>query len=161
MLTRPGGPPDGRIKMILADHAKGTSQGAAEEPDSAVCPHSKPRQLVALVADDDALFLKLVVRLMRKEGYRVLAASDGQAGLDLSRRYPGSIDLVITDMQMPRLNGTGLCARLLAERPGIKALLISAADASEIAAQIAGFPFLPKPMDGQILRAKVRAIMET
>jgi YesN/AraC family two-component response regulator len=62
---------------------------------------------------------------MQREGYFVLSAADGQEGLELSRKYPGTIDLVITDVQMPRLNGTDLCAHLLEDRPGIKVLVMS------------------------------------
>ena len=98
---------------------------------------------------------------MQQEGYFVLSAADGHEGLELSRHYPGSIDLVITDVQMPRLNGTDLCAHLLEERPGIKALLMSGADIREIVSQNVDLPFLPKPFDGQTLKARVRAILTT
>jgi DNA-binding response OmpR family regulator len=79
--------------------------------------------------------------------------------LDLSRQYPGSIDLVVTDLEMPRLNGAGLCAHLLEERPGIKVLVMSGADIKEIISQNANLLFLPKPFDGQTLKARVRAIL--
>jgi DNA-binding response OmpR family regulator len=79
--------------------------------------------------------------------------------LELSRDYPGVIDLVITDAEMPRLNGTDLCAHLFEERPGIKALIMSGADMTEIVSQNINLPFLPKPFDGKTLLAKVRAIL--
>jgi YesN/AraC family two-component response regulator len=72
----------------------------------------------------------------------VLSAADGHEGLELSRQYPESIDLVITDVEMPRLNGTDLCAHLLEERPGIRVLVISAADMSEIVSQNVDLAFL-------------------
>jgi len=62
----------------------------------------------------------LVTLLLQTKGYAVLSASDGQEGLELSRNYPGTIDLAIADIDMPRLNGMNLCAHLLKERPGIK-----------------------------------------
>jgi DNA-binding response OmpR family regulator len=96
---------------------------------------------------------------MQHDGHFVLSAADGHEGLELSRKYPGSIDLVITDVLMPRLNGTDLCAHLLEERPGIKVLVMSGADMREIASQNADMPFLPKPFDGETLKAKVRAIL--
>jgi len=114
---------------------------------------------VILVADDDALIRNLVTLLMQQDGHFVLSAADGHEGLELSRQYPGSIDLVITDLQMPRLNGTDLCAHLMAERPGIKVLVMSGADITEIVSQNANLPFLPKPFDGQTLKARVRAIL--
>ena len=118
-------------------------------------------QPVILVADDEALIRNLVTLLLQHDGYFVLSAADGHEGLELSRKYPGPIDLVITDVQMPRLNGTDLCAHLIQERPGIKVLVMSGADVSEIVSQNANMPFLPKPFDGETLKARVRAILAT
>ena len=127
-----------------------------QDPGPVVAPQS-----VILVADDAVLIRNLVTLLMQQEGYFVISAADGHEGLELSRHYPGSIDLVITDVQMPRLNGTDLCAHLLQERPGIKILLMSGADMSEIVRQNVNLAFLPKPFDGQALKARVRAILTT
>jgi DNA-binding response OmpR family regulator len=96
---------------------------------------------------------------MQREGHFVLSAADGHEGLELSRKYPGWIDLLITDVQMPRLNGTDLCAHLLEERPGIRVLVMSGSDISEIISQNVNLLFLPKPFDGEALKAKVRAIL--
>jgi DNA-binding response OmpR family regulator len=96
---------------------------------------------------------------MQQDGYFVISAADGHEGLELSRKYPGTIDLVITDVEMPRLNGAGLLAHLLEARPGIKALVMSGADMSEIVGQNVNLPFLSKPFDGQTLKARVRAIL--
>ena len=62
---------------------------------------------------------------------------------------------------MPRLNGTDLCAHLREERLGIKMLVVSGADMSEIVSQNANLPFLPKPFDGLTLKARVRVILTT
>ena len=96
---------------------------------------------------------------MQQEGYFVLSAADGHEGLELSRKYPGAIDLVITDVEMPRMNGTDLCGHLMEERPGIKMLVMSGKDISDIVRQNANMPFLPKPFNGEILKAKVQAIL--
>ncbi len=130
-----------------------------EAPSPARLRRSNSRPRVILVADDNALFRKLLCRLMRNEGHLVLAAADGQEGLELSRQYSGSIDLVITDMLMPRLNGAGLCARLSEERFGIKTLVITGAELTEIVSELAGLSFLPKPVDSDILRARVRELL--
>jgi DNA-binding response OmpR family regulator len=101
----------------------------------------------------------LVTLLMQGEGYFVLAAADGHEGLELSRKYSGKIDLLITDLDMPRLNGTDLCARLMEERPGIKVLVMSGAEMEEIVSTNVNLPFLPKPFDGQMLKARVRELL--
>jgi DNA-binding response OmpR family regulator len=117
------------------------------------------RQPVILVADDEALIRNLVTLLLQGDGYFVLSASDGHEGLELSRMYPGPIDMVITDAQMPRLNGADLCAHLIEERPGIKVLVMSGADMREIVSRNAHMSFLPKPFDGETLKARVRVIL--
>jgi len=114
---------------------------------------------VILIADDNGLVRNLVGLLMQHDGHFVLSAADGSEGLDLSRQYPGTIDLVISDLEMPRLTGTDLCARLLEERPGIKVLVMSSADKGEILSENVSLPFLHKPFDGKTLRAKVQAIL--
>ena len=116
-------------------------------------------QPVILVADDEPLIRNLVTLLLQHDGYFVLSAADGHEGLELSRKYPGAIDLLITDMEMPRMNGTDLCGHLMEERPGIKVLVMSGKDIGEIIRQNANMPFLPKPFNGETLKAKVRAIL--
>jgi DNA-binding response OmpR family regulator len=120
---------------------------------------SGPYQPVILVADDEPLIRNLLARLMHKDGYFVLSAADGQEGLELSRKYPGTIDMVITDVNMPRMSGTDLCGHLMEERPGIKILIMSGAGMSKIVSQNPNLPFLPKPFDGKTIRARVRAIL--
>ncbi len=114
---------------------------------------------VILVADDDVLVRNIVTLLMQREGFLVISAADGQEALEISRGYAGPIALVITDMQMPRLDGAGLCARLLDERPGIKALVMSGSIVREIIAENANMRFLPKPFDGDTLRRQVQELL--
>jgi len=117
------------------------------------------RRPVILVADDEAMVRDLLTILMQGEGYFVLSARDGHEGLELSRKYPGAIDLVITDVHMPRMNGTDLCGHLLEERPGIQVLLVSGADTREIAGQNINLPLLRKPFDPETLTATVQALL--
>ncbi len=101
----------------------------------------------------------LVVSLMQEDGHSVLSAADGQEGLEVSRQYAGSIDLLITNVRMPRLNGTVLCAHLLEEQPGIKVLFMLSADLSAVRSRHTSLPFLLKPIDACELRGKVREIL--
>ena len=152
-----GGPP-----MLQDDSRKSGKQncdGTNPPFDLLDLRSSGAHQSVILVADDEALIRNLVTLLMQQEGHLVLSAANGHEGLELSRQYPGSIELVITDVQMPRLNGTDLCAHLLEERPGIRVLVMSGADMSEIVSQNVDLPFLPKPFDPEALKARVRAIL--
>src|ERR1035441_9461783 len=111
-------------------------------------------RFVILVTDDNALVRNLIGLVMQQDGHFVLCAADGHEGLELSRKYPGTIDLVITDVQVPRLNRTDLCAHLMEERPGNKILMMSTADAGYDT-----LAFLRKPFDGCTLKARVRTIL--
>lgn len=91
---------------------------------------------------------------LQPKGYLVRCAADGQEALELSRNHPGAIDLCITDVNMPRLNGTELCARLLEERPGIKLIVMTGEGGDDIV-----FPLLSKPFGGETLIAKVRQVL--
>jgi DNA-binding response OmpR family regulator len=114
---------------------------------------------IIIVADDEVLVRNIVTLLLQGQGYIVLTASDGQEGLELSRKYPGTIDLVITDVEMPRLNGMDLVTHLQEERPGIKVLVMSGSDMKEIVSRNVNLPFLPKPFDGETLLSRVRALI--
>lgn len=125
-------------------------------PDSTSLGAHQP---TILVADDNALVRNLVTLLLQAHGYVALSAADGQEGLELSREYPGKIDLVITDVDMPRLNGVDLCAHLLEERPEIKVIVMSGSDMKEIVSKNIQLPFLPKPFDGESLLKRVREVL--
>jgi DNA-binding NtrC family response regulator len=120
---------------------------------------SNPNRAVVLVADDEVFIRNLVTILLQRAGYLVLSAADGQEGLELSRKYPGKIDLVITDFVMPRLNGMNLIAHLTEERPGIRSIVMSGSDINEIVKQNLNLQFLPKPSDGEALLERVRIIL--
>src|ERR1043165_1616024 len=94
----------------------GRPKGVGANPHPVALPDLRllgAHESVILVADDEALIRNLVTLLLQQEGYFVLSAADGHEGLELSRKYPGTIDLVITDFKMPRMNGTDLCGHLV------------------------------------------------
>lgn len=129
--------------------------GSTDLPD--LQSFDTPLQVI-LVADDEEMVRFLVVEWMRGQGYAVLSASDGQEALELSRRYQGAIHLVVSDVDMPRLKGTVLCACLLRERPGIKALLMTGGS-NNIGDEYRSLPVLCKPFDRATINEKVREVL--
>jgi len=117
------------------------------------------QQLVVLVAEDEPAVRNLVTALMQMEGYLVLSAADGLEGLELSRQFPGQIHLLITDVSMPRMNGVALTAHLLADRPGIKVLMMSGENMTEVASQNTHLHVLLKPFDGQTLTTRAQSML--
>jgi DNA-binding response OmpR family regulator len=79
--------------------------------------------------------------------------------LQLSRRHTGQIDLLLSDITMPRLGGLDLVKRLREDRPGVKALLISGRTSSEVAHGTASFDLLAKPFLPTVLRARIETIL--
>ena len=63
--------------------------------------------------------------MLKGLGYNVLIAADGEQALDMINRYPGKIDLLITDVVMPRLGGRELAERVHPKHPDTKVLFIS------------------------------------
>lgn len=76
-----------------------------DSKDPGVPGPSSSGQFVILVVDDEEMIRFLITRRLQGHGYVVLSAPDGKRALELSRKFPGSIDLVIADAIMPRLNG--------------------------------------------------------
>ena len=115
-------------------------------------------QGVILIADDNPTLCALIRTVLQKEGYKVLVAGDGSAALQASRNYRGNIDLLLTDIEMPRMDGISAYRQIRAERANIKVLFVSgAADSLTLAA---GFAFLPKPFANlDALRARVREVL--
>jgi two-component system chemotaxis sensor kinase CheA len=67
------------------------------------------------VADDSDFFRGQIQRLIEGEGCLVLAAEDGQAAWEMLERHAGQVDLLATDVEMPRLDGLGLTRRIRAD----------------------------------------------
>ncbi|MGH7631053.1 MAG: PAS domain S-box protein [Gemmatimonadales bacterium] len=116
-----------------------------------------------LVVEDEPAVRTLAGRTLLGLGYAVLEADNGREALTLVRRYPGPIDLVLTDVVMPELGGIELIEALAAERPATAVLVMSGylePDAALDAIHDAGLPFLPKPFSPDTLSAGVRAVLD-
>jgi CheY-like chemotaxis protein len=92
------------------------------------CAHH--RELIVFVDDEDA-WPRIAERILSKVGYGVIGFTNPLEALDFCRRHPASIDLVITDLHMPELNGLDLAARLLELRPSLPIILTTAAASAE------------------------------
>lgn len=125
-------------------------------------PLPRGSETILLVEDDDAVRL-LARRILESAGYTVLPAKNGGEALVLWRQHRDAIALVVSDRVMPRMRGTELAAKLLAERPELRVLLMSGyipMGTDEEATQTRRFPFLPKPFSADALRRKVHELLE-
>lgn len=112
-----------------------------------------------LVVEDEADILEMATTMLHNLGYTVLAASDPLEALEQCAQYDGHIDLLLSDVIMPRMHGRDLAARLRQLHPGSKCLYMSGYTADIIAHQGVldqGIHFLQKPFSHATLAAKVR-----
>jgi two-component system, cell cycle sensor histidine kinase and response regulator CckA len=94
-----------------------------------------------LVVDDEPSVLAVTRRILEKKGYRVLAASDGEAALAALKTRVTEVRLVITDMMMPGLDGAALVPLLRSLAPTVKIIGVSGLDQQNRAAQLAELGF--------------------
>jgi two-component system cell cycle sensor histidine kinase/response regulator CckA len=79
-----------------------------------------------LLAEDDEILNRMLNQLFESHGFLVLSAKDGKQALALFDANPGAIELVITDIEMPRMSGIELWTMLRKQHPELKILLMSA-----------------------------------
>src|SRR5215831_7789923 len=75
------------------------------------------KQTVILLAEDEAVVRNLVRLMLEKEGYALLTANDGQEALEISEKFADPIHLLLTEVQMPQMNGLELAERVREQRP--------------------------------------------
>jgi PAS domain S-box-containing protein len=119
-------------------------------------------ETILLVEDEDAV-RGLTSRILEKQGYRVIVAQHGREAMDIATKEEGRIDLVLTDIVMPGMNGRGLVERLAGIRPRIKSLYMSGYTDDDIIRR--GFiepskSFLQKPFTSDALLQTVRKVLD-
>ncbi len=115
-----------------------------------------PLMRTILVAEDESPLRKLICRMLQNEGYTVLCAADGNSALRMAESHPGQIDLLVTDIRMPGMDGIELYTELRRQRPQLPVLFISGyAQGRELQA-----PFLAKPFTPTVLLERIRELLE-
>jgi two-component system cell cycle sensor histidine kinase/response regulator CckA len=78
-----------------------------------------------LVVDDEPVICGLIERVLRQKGFWVVTAANGADALSISESYRGEIELLITDVRMPGMDGPTLVRQLSAIEPGVPVLFMS------------------------------------
>lgn len=115
-----------------------------------------------MVVDDVPYVREHICRMLTPEGYAILEARDAAHALDLCRKHPGPIHLLITDIRMPDVNGLELAAQMRAIRPDLRVLYISGYGREEVAqgeGRKVYEAFLSKPIGARAICEKVRAML--
>lgn len=115
-----------------------------------------------LLVEDEVLVRSLVTKFLSNEGYRVLSASRGSEALQLAAEADG-VDLLVSDVILPSMNGRQIYEQLVQTRPGLRVLFMSGYTENIIAPHgvlEAGFYFVQKPFSLQDLARKVREALD-
>ncbi len=116
---------------------------------------------IMLVEDDDPVRI-FGARALRNKGYKVIEARSGEAALDLIRNAAETINLLITDVVMPHMDGPGLVREVREMNPEMKVIFISGYTEDAFRQRLdsdIGIEFLPKPFSLKELAAKVRDVL--
>jgi putative two-component system response regulator len=116
---------------------------------------------VVLIVDDDPVQRVLLEELLRPEGYSVATASDGRAALEAVKQV--SPDVVLLDVQMPKLNGFETCQRIKSDPETVFTPVVLVTGLTDVADRVRGLEvgaddFLSKPVDRTELLARVRSL---
>jgi DNA-binding NtrC family response regulator len=115
--------------------------------------------MVILLVEDDLNVQFLTWKLLKAEGFTVLNADSAESALETSRNYLGSIDLLLSDVAMPRMDGLELGENISAERPEIKVLMMSGDLRHRERACMNSLPFLQKPFTPTTLRDSIAGLL--
>ena len=137
----------------------------APEPTAPVTATARQRrggETILLVEDDDDVrdFVQFV---LRQAGYRVLAAADGERGLELLSAHDGEVHLLLSDIVMPEMSGSEVATRVQALRPSVKVLHMSGYPGGRLmnhAGLAPGATFLQKPFSVETLTQAVRELLD-
>ena len=162
----------GTIAVRSAPGAGTTVRVCLPAAQSIVAPHAGtaggdrwPRGTeTILFVEDEAPLRRAGTRILERLGYTVMTAADGEEALDVIRHDPRPIDLVISDIVMPRLSGHGLFERVRHEERRVRFLFSSGYGGEEIAEMEgdaeAVAPLLRKPWSAEELATRVRELLD-
>lgn len=121
-------------------------------------------QLTILLVEDEGALRGVTETVLRRAGHRVLSAASPSLALECSKQFPDAIDLLITDVIMPEMNGQQLARQLNQSRPTMRVLFVSGYTENTIVHDGVldpGVAYLPKPFTPDQLMRSVRQAMST
>jgi len=121
-----------------------------------------PEKKQVLIVDDEPNLRKILAAQLSRDGYEVMLAEDGEQGLTMLREH--HIDLVVTDLKMPKVDGMTLLREALREQPDLPIVMITAhgtVDTAVEALKLGAFDYLTKPFDKDEVRSVVAKALKT
>jgi two-component system, cell cycle sensor histidine kinase and response regulator CckA len=152
--------------LPMAPHGRDPNPGAAAagRGSAASAAHPGPGSETILLVEDEDGVRRLLSNVLERQGYRVLEAADGAEAEAMFRSRPHEIQLVLTDVVMPGINGRELGRRLREISPGLVIVYMSGYTDDVLARAGAlgpGMSFLPKPLRPEVLAARIREALDS
>lgn len=147
------------FKIYLPAYAIKSDGVVEKAPD---LPAEHGNETILLVEDESAI-LEMTTRMLERLGYTVVATTTPGEAIRLAHEYRGRIDLLLTDVVMPEMNGRQLAGNLLSRYPDIKRLFMSGYTANVIAHHGVlddGMHFIQKPFSMKDLGSKLREVLK-
>jgi CheY-like chemotaxis protein len=149
-----------KIYLPRVDRSQEPDHTRRQKPKPVEAPRGS--ETVLLVEDDESLRV-FVSTVLRECGYQILEAQNGIEAISIAEQFAGRIDVVLTDVVMPKMGGRELSAALTARRQGIKILYMSGyTDDAVVLHELldASMPYLQKPFTAEVLAMKVRHLLD-
>lgn len=109
-----------------------------------------------LVVDDEECVLKFTQVVLVRQGYTVLGAGSPAEALKIAQSYAGKIDLLLTDMRMPIMDGMILSAKIRTLHPNLNVVYMTASSPADVALRLPNEIVLSKPFSAKYLCEKIR-----
>lgn len=154
-------PGTGTTFKIYLPRLPGQVSGTGKDEEPVEIPLSRGESI--LLVEDDSTVMKTCRRMLESLGYRVLTAGTPGEAVLLAEKHAGEIDLLLTDVVMPEMNGRELATTLLSAHPALKCLFMSGYTADIIDSQGVlpeGVHLMQKPFSLQDIALQVRRVLE-
>jgi CheY-like chemotaxis protein len=147
-----------QFKILFPRISKTDSQ------ENSVDNHGVPRgQETILLAEDEEAVRRLTTTALSMLGYKILQADSGRTAIEMAESYPGTIDLLLTDVVMPELGGRMLADAVRKLRPNVRVLYMSGYMDDAVVRQgieTSKDAFIQKPLTQSTLAKKVRLVLD-
>jgi len=126
-----------------------------------VSQNGKASPQTILVVEDHPLLLKLVKAILEDAHFTVLAASSAKKAIRMEAEFPGTIDLLLSDVMMPGMSGPDLAKKLKVQRPTMRIILMSAYPDGALLVLNYGWHFIQKPFMPLALVGRVKDVLHS
>ncbi|MBR2534786.1 MAG: response regulator [Hyphomicrobium sp.] len=153
------------FKVFLPRHVQSDDEIEAAAPKSAASRNASAMDLTGtgrvLLVEDEVEVRQFAVRALKRQGYQVLEAADGVEALQVMEANQGTVDIVVSDVVMPEMDGPTLFKELRSRNPSIKVIFVSGYPNEAFRESLGSddFAFLPKPFSLPQLAQKVKEEM--